>query len=75
MLKQIRQEMFYTYTTSPIGFDHPSICAPVLEAYLGACSGPVVGRDSSAGQTDRDQRFAHYGAERGSTFRQLPSGA
>src|ERR1700681_3190645 len=75
MLKQIHQEMLYAYTTSPIGFDHRSIRAPVLEAYLGACSGPVVGRDSGAGQTDRDQRLAHYGTERGAAFRQLPSGA
>src|SRR5256885_6242408 len=75
MLKQIRQEMFYAYTTSPIGFDHRSIRASVLEAYLGACSGPVVGRDSGAGQTDRDQRLAHYGTERGSALRKLSSGA
>ena len=54
MLKQIRQEMFYAYTTSPIGFDHRSIRAPVLEADLEACLGPVVGRDSGAGQADRD---------------------
>ena len=54
MLKQIRQEMFYAYATSPILFDHPSIRTPGLEAYLGACSDFVVGRDSRAGQTDRD---------------------
>jgi len=74
MLKQIRQEMFYAYTTSPIGFDQRSIRTPVLEAYLGACSGPVAGRDSGAGQTDGEQRLAHYGTERGSAFRQLTIG-
>ena len=30
MLKQIRQEMFYAYATSPTGFDHTSIRAAVL---------------------------------------------
>src|SRR3984893_16553486 len=74
MLKHIRQEMFYAYATSPILFDHPSIRAPFLEAYLGACSDLVVGRDSCAGQTDRDQRLAHHGAEPGAAFPELPSG-
>jgi len=74
MLKQIRQEMFYAYTTSPTYFDHPSIRTPLLEADLGACSGVVVGRDSRPGQTDCDQRLAHYGVEPGSALRELPSG-
>ena len=63
MLKQICHEMFYAYATSPIGFDHRSIRALVLETYVGACSGPVVGRDSGAKETDRDQRLAHNGTE------------
>ena len=65
----------YAYTTSPTDFDHPSICASVLEAYLETRSDPAVGGDSGPRQAHGDERLAHHGTEPGSAFRKLSSGA
>src|SRR6266481_488642 len=75
MLKQICQEMFCAYATSPTDFDHPSIRAAVLEAHLGTCPTSAVGRDSLPRQAHCDQRVAHPGTECRAGLSELSPGA